>query len=137
MGAKVRGGTIGPKCRIGGEVEASIVQGYANKYHDGFLGHSYIGAWVNLAAGTQTSDLRNDYGTIKVTVAGQRVSTGQTKVGSFIGDHSKTGLGALLNTGSVIGAFCNVLPSGSLLPQEVPSFCQVYFGQIRELTERK
>jgi UDP-N-acetylglucosamine diphosphorylase/glucosamine-1-phosphate N-acetyltransferase len=132
MGAKVRGGTIGPKCRIGGEVEASIVQGFANKYHDGFLGHSYIGAWVNLAAGTQTSDLRNDYGTIKVAVGGQRVSTGRTKVGSFIGDHSKTGLGALLNTGSVIGAFSNVLPSGSLLPQEVPSFCQVYYGQIRE-----
>jgi UDP-N-acetylglucosamine diphosphorylase / glucose-1-phosphate thymidylyltransferase / UDP-N-acetylgalactosamine diphosphorylase / glucosamine-1-phosphate N-acetyltransferase / galactosamine-1-phosphate N-acetyltransferase len=132
MGAKLRGGTIGPKCRIGGEVEASIVQGYANKYHDGFLGHSYIGAWVNLAAGTHTSDLRNDYGTIKVTVAGQRIATGRTKIGSFIGDHSKTGLGALLNTGSAIGVFCNVLPSGSLLPQEVPSFCQVYFGQIRE-----
>src|SRR4029077_11502764 len=93
MGAKLRGGTIGPKCRIGGEVEASIVQGQSNKYHDGFLGHSYIGQWVNLAAGTQTSDLRNDYGPIRVTVAGQRIATGRTKVGSFIGDHSKTGLG--------------------------------------------
>ena len=132
MGAKLRGGTIGPKCRIGGEVEASIVQGQSNKYHDGFLGHSYIGEWVNLAAGTQTSDLRNDYGPIRVTVAGQRIASGRTKIGSFIGDHSKTGLGVLLNTGSAIGAFCNVLPSGSLLPQVVPSFCQVHFGQIRE-----
>lgn len=132
MGAKLRGGTIGPKCRIGGEVEASIVQGYSNKYHDGFLGHSYIGSWVNLAAGTQTSDLRNDYGLVKVSVANQRISTGRTKVGSFIGDHSKTGLGALLNTGTVIGTYCNVLPAGSLLPQVVPSFCMVNHGKIQE-----
>jgi UDP-N-acetylglucosamine diphosphorylase/glucosamine-1-phosphate N-acetyltransferase len=132
MGAKLRGGTVGPHCRIGGEVEASIVHGHSNKYHDGFLGHSYVGEWVNLAAGTQTSDLRNDYGQVKVTVAGQRVATGRTKVGSFIGDHSKTGLGALLNTGSVIGAFCNVLAAGFLLPQVVPSFCQVNHGQVQE-----
>lgn len=132
MGAKIRGGSIGPGCRIGGEVEASIIQGRSNKYHDGFLGHSYIGEWVNLAAGTQTSDLRNDYGTVRVTVAGQRSATGLTKVGSFIGDHSKTGLGALLNTGSVIGAFTNVLPAGFLLPQVIPSFCQVTHGQIEE-----
>ncbi len=132
MGAKLRGGTIGAKCRIGGEVEASIVQGYSNKYHDGFLGHSYIGSWVNLAAGTQTSDLRNDYGNVRVTVAGERVATGKSKIGSFIGDHSKTGLGALLNTGSVIGVFANVLPAGFLLPQVVPSFCQVNYGQVQE-----
>jgi UDP-N-acetylglucosamine diphosphorylase/glucosamine-1-phosphate N-acetyltransferase len=132
VGAKLRGGTIGPQCRIGGEVEASIVQGHSNKYHDGFLGHSYIGQWVNLAAGTQTSDLRNDYGPIRVTVAGQRIDTGRTKVGSFIGDHSKSGLGVLLNTGSVIGAFCNLLPSGFLLPPAVPSFCQASHSQIQE-----
>jgi UDP-N-acetylglucosamine diphosphorylase/glucosamine-1-phosphate N-acetyltransferase len=131
-GAKLRGGTIGPKCRIGGEVEASIVLGHSNKYHDGFLGHSYVGEWVNLAAGTQTSDLRNDYGPIRVTVAGQRIASGRTKIGSFIGDHTKTGLAALLNTGSVIGPFCNLLPSGSLLPLVVPSFCQVQHGQIQE-----
>ncbi len=137
VGAKLRGGTIGPKCRIGGEVEASIVQGHSNKYHDGFLGHSYIGEWVNLAAGTQTSDLRNDYGMVRVTVAGRRVTTGLNKVGSFIGDHSKTGLGALLNTGSAIGAFCNLLPAGNLLPQVVPSFCQVHYGQIREQADMR
>ena len=97
MGAKIRAGTtLGPQCRIGGEVECAIVQGHAKKYHDGFLGHSYIGEWVNLAAATQSSDLRNDYGTIKVTVNGQRMSTGRTKVGSFIGDHTKSGLGVLL-----------------------------------------
>jgi UDP-N-acetylglucosamine diphosphorylase/glucosamine-1-phosphate N-acetyltransferase len=132
LGAKLRGGSIGPQCRIGGEVEASILQGHSNKYHDGFLGHSYVGAWVNLAAGTQTSDLRNDYGKVRVSVGGQQVATGLGKVGSFLGDHTKTGLGALLNTGSVIGTFCNLLPTGSLLPRTVPSFCQVNHGQIQE-----
>ncbi len=135
VGAKLRGSTIGPGCRIGGEVEASIVHGHSNKYHDGFLGHSYIGEWVNLAAGTQTSDLRNDYGPIKVTITGERIATGRTKVGSFIGDHTKTGLGAFLNTGSAIGAFCNLLPSGTYLPATVPSFCQVRGGQLQERTD--
>ena len=70
-GAKIRAGTtLGPDCRIGGEVEASIVQGHSNKYHDGFLGHAYLGEWVNLGAGTQNSDLRNDYG--EVVGDGQR-----------------------------------------------------------------
>jgi UDP-N-acetylglucosamine diphosphorylase / glucose-1-phosphate thymidylyltransferase / UDP-N-acetylgalactosamine diphosphorylase / glucosamine-1-phosphate N-acetyltransferase / galactosamine-1-phosphate N-acetyltransferase len=133
MGAKIRAGTtLGPQCRIGGEVECSIVQGHTNKYHEGFLGHSYLGEWVNLAAATQTSDLRNDYGSVKVTVNGQRMSTGRTKVGSFIGDHTKSGLGVLLNTGSVIGAFCNLLASGTLLPSVVPSFCQVQYGHVVE-----
>jgi UDP-N-acetylglucosamine diphosphorylase/glucosamine-1-phosphate N-acetyltransferase len=134
VGAKLRAdSTIGPCSRIGGEVESSIVQGYSNKYHDGFLGHSYIGEWVNLAAGTQTSDLRNDYDAVRVTVNGERRSTGRAKVGSFIGDHTKTGLGALLNTGSTVGAFANLLPSGSLLPQVIPSFCQVRHGQLHDV----
>ncbi len=77
QGAKVRAGTtLGPDCRIGGEVECSIVQGHSNKYHDGFLGHAYIGEWVNLGAGTQNSDLRNDYGEITVTVNGRLVRHG-------------------------------------------------------------
>jgi UDP-N-acetylglucosamine diphosphorylase/glucosamine-1-phosphate N-acetyltransferase len=123
LGAKVRAGTtLGPHCRIGGEVEASIVQGYSNKYHDGFLGHSYIGEWVNLGAGTCNSDLRNDYGEVAVTVAGRRTPTGLTKVGCFLGDHTKTGLGTLLNTGTNAGAFCNLLPSGGFLPKYLPSF---------------
>jgi UDP-N-acetylglucosamine diphosphorylase/glucosamine-1-phosphate N-acetyltransferase len=122
LGAKLRGGTIGPKCRIGGEFETSIVQGYSNKYHDGFLGHSYVGEWVNLAAGTQTSDLRNDYGPIRVSISGLRVPTGRTKVGSYIGDHTKTGLNTLLNCGTAIGVFCNLLPTGTYLPTAIPAF---------------
>ena len=132
LGAKLRGGTLGPQCRVGGEFEASIMQGYTNKYHDGFLGHSYVGSWVNLAAGTQISDLRNDYGQVGVTIAGSKVLTGLSKVGAFLGDHTKTGLNTLLNTGTVAGAFCNLLPSGSLLPRTIPSFCQFYQGQLQE-----
>jgi UDP-N-acetylglucosamine diphosphorylase/glucosamine-1-phosphate N-acetyltransferase len=121
-GAKIRAGTtLGPDCRIGGEVECSIVQGHSNKYHEGFLGHAYVGEWVNLGAGTQNSDLRNDYGEITVTVNGRRVNTGLTKVGCFLGDHVKAGLGALLNTGTNAGIFCNLLP-GRLLPKYIPSF---------------
>jgi UDP-N-acetylglucosamine diphosphorylase/glucosamine-1-phosphate N-acetyltransferase len=133
-GAKVRAGTtFGPECRIGGEVESSIVQGFTNKYHDGFLGHSYVGEWVNLGAGTHTSDLRNDYDTVKVYVNGQRRSTGRTKVGTYIGDHTKTALATLFNTGSAIGAFVSLVPSGPLMPPVVPSFCQVNRGQVQEL----
>src|SRR6185503_8240379 len=99
--ANLRGGvTLGPNCRIGGEVEASIVHGHSNKYHEGFLGHSYVGEWVNLAAGTHNSDLRNDYGPIPMVLRSERFDTGHTKIGCFIGDHSKTGLGTLINAGS-------------------------------------
>jgi UDP-N-acetylglucosamine diphosphorylase/glucosamine-1-phosphate N-acetyltransferase len=121
-GAKIRAGTtLGPDCRIGGEVECSIMHGHSNKYHDGFLGHAYVGEWVNLGAGTQNSDLRNDYGEISMTVNGRRVRTGLTKVGCFLGDHTKTALGTLLNTGTNAGIFCNLLPGG-LLPKYIPSF---------------
>jgi UDP-N-acetylglucosamine diphosphorylase/glucosamine-1-phosphate N-acetyltransferase len=133
LGAKIRGGTtIGPNCRIGGEVEASIFQGYSNKYHDGFVGHSYIGQWVNFGAGSHVSDLRNDYTDIVVAVSGESVPTGLTKVGCFIGDHTKTGLGALLNAGTSIGIFCNLLPAGRLLPKHLPSFTSWWNGALRD-----
>jgi UDP-N-acetylglucosamine diphosphorylase/glucosamine-1-phosphate N-acetyltransferase len=133
LGAKVRGGTtLGPDCRIGGEVEASIVHGHTNKYHDGFLGHSYLGEWVNLGAGTHNSDLRNDYGEVTVRVCGRPVGTGLTKVGCFLGDHTKTGLGTLLNTGTSAGVFCNLLPSGTYLPKHVPSFCSWWNGSLAD-----
>lgn len=123
LGAKVRAGTtIGPHCRVGGEVECSVVLGYANKYHDGFLGHSYVGEWVNLAAGTITGDLRFDYRPVSVASGRSRLSTGRTKLGSLIGDHAKTGLGVLLDCGATLGAFAQVLPTGTLAPRSVPSF---------------
>lgn len=134
LSAKIRGGTsIGPHCRIGGEVECSIVLGYTNKYHDGFLGHSYLGEWVNLAAGTSTGDLRFDYQPVSVPMGGEEVSTGQTKLGSMIGDHAKTGLGVLLNCGTTLGAFAQVLPTGTFSPRIVPSFHRAGADGVKEL----
>jgi UDP-N-acetylglucosamine diphosphorylase/glucosamine-1-phosphate N-acetyltransferase len=122
--------SIGPNCRIGGEVEAAIVHGYSNKYHEGFLGHAYIGEWVNLGAITSNSDLRNDYGEVFVPLQGDPVPTGQAKVGCFIGDHTRTGMGSMLNTGTAIGVMCNILPAGILLPKHVPSFAMVSYGRV-------
>lgn len=135
LGAKVNGSTIGPVCRVGGEVEESIIQGFSNKAHEGFLGHSYLGEWVNFGAGTQTSDLRNDYGPVSVVIGGRSVNTERTKVGSIVGDHTKTGLNTLLNTGSVIGPFCNLLASSSFCPKVVPSFCSFWHGRLQDRTD--
>jgi len=122
--------SIGPNCRIGGEVEAAIVHGFSNKYHEGFLGHAYVGEWVNLGAITSNSDLRNDYGEVHVPLQGDPIPTGQAKVGCFIGDHTRTGMGSMLNTGTAIGVMCNVLPAGILLPKHVPSFTAVSYGRV-------
>jgi UDP-N-acetylglucosamine diphosphorylase/glucosamine-1-phosphate N-acetyltransferase len=130
--ARIHGGSIGPYCRIGGEVEGSIVHGYSNKAHDGFLGHSYVGEWVNLAAGTQTSDLRTDYAPIRMTLDGKSVDTGLLKIGTFFGDHTKTSLNTLFNTGSRIGVFGQLLGGGELLPRSVPSFCRTARGKLHE-----
>ena len=129
--ANIRGSvSIGPNCRIGGEVEDSIVHGFSNKYHEGFLGHAYVGEWVNLGAITSNSDLRNDYGEVFVPLQGEPVASGQAKVGCFIGDHARTGMGSMLNTGTAIGVMCNVLPAGVLLPKHVPSFTAVLYGRV-------
>ena len=131
LGAKIREGcSFGPVCRIGGEVEESIVQGYSNKYHDGFLGHAYVGEWVNLGALTTNSDLKNDYSTVQVYLKGKLVDTGELKVGSFIGDHTKTSIGTLLNTGTTIGIMCNIVGVGALPPKYVPSFSLFVNGKI-------
>jgi UDP-N-acetylglucosamine diphosphorylase/glucosamine-1-phosphate N-acetyltransferase len=129
--ANLRGGvTLGPNCRIGGEVEHSIVHGFSNKYHEGFLGHAYVGEWVNLGAITSNSDLRNDYGEVFVPLQGDPVPTGMAKVGCFLGDHTRTGLGSMLNTGTAVGVMCNILPAGPLLPKHVPSFTAVLYGRV-------
>jgi UDP-N-acetylglucosamine diphosphorylase/glucosamine-1-phosphate N-acetyltransferase len=132
LGAKCRSGnTFGPCCRIGGEVEESIIHGYSNKYHDGFIGHSYIGEWVNLGALTTNSDLKNDYSTVSITLEGQgAINTGSTKVGSFIGDHTKTSIGTLLNTGCYIGAMAIIMATGKPLPKFIPSFAWFVEGVV-------
>ncbi|WP_010585158.1 putative sugar nucleotidyl transferase [Schlesneria paludicola] len=129
--ANVREGTsIGPICRVGGEIEGSILHGYVNKYHDGFLGHSYICPWVNLGAMTTNSDLKNDYSPVKIPLRGESINSGELKVGCFIGDHTKTAIGSLFNTGSSIGVMCLVLPDGELLPKHIPSFSRIWHGDL-------
>lgn len=134
LGAKCReGNSIGPVCRVGGEIEETIIQGYSNKYHDGFLGHAYLGEWVNLGALTSNSDLKNDYSSVSVVLDGQHaIDTGSTKVGSLIGDHTKTSIGTLLNTGACVGAMCMLLANGRLLPKFIPSFCWHYNGALTQ-----
>jgi UDP-N-acetylglucosamine diphosphorylase / glucose-1-phosphate thymidylyltransferase / UDP-N-acetylgalactosamine diphosphorylase / glucosamine-1-phosphate N-acetyltransferase / galactosamine-1-phosphate N-acetyltransferase len=135
MGAKLRGGSIGPQCRVGGEVEASILHGYSNKAHDGFLGHSYVGEWVNLAAGTQVSDLRADYGTVGFRIGGRTIDSGLMKAGAYFGDHAKTSINALINTGTLCGPFSQLLTNGGLLPRVAPAFCRVAHGRLQERTD--
>lgn len=121
-GTSIRGDTtIGPVCKVGGEIEASIIHGYTNKQHDGFLGHSYLGQWINLGADTVTSDLKNTYGTIRAMINGVGVETGRHFVGSIIGDHAKTGIGTILPTGCIVGAGSNVFTQRAV-PKFVPSF---------------
>jgi UDP-N-acetylglucosamine diphosphorylase/glucosamine-1-phosphate N-acetyltransferase len=132
VGGKIREGcTIGPVCRVGGEVEESIIHGYSNKYHDGFLGHAYVGEWVNLGGITTNSDLKNDYSSVQVYVRGELMDSGSTKVGSFIGDHTKTSIGTYLNTGTVLGVGCNILASGGVLTLKyIPSFCWFFNNHL-------
>lgn len=120
--ATIREGvTAGPHCRIGGEISSSILHGYANKQHEGFLGHSYVGEWVNLGAGTITSNLKNTYGRIRVMLNGHMVDSGQQFIGTMFGDHAKTGIGTILPTGCVLGLSANVFTRAPV-PKFVPSF---------------
>ncbi|MEO5930201.1 MAG: putative sugar nucleotidyl transferase [Candidatus Kapaibacterium sp.] len=129
IGAKIYEGTsIGPYCKVGGEVENSIILGYSNKQHDGFLGHSYLGCWVNLGADTNTSDLKNNYGTIRVVLDGRQIDTGRMFLGSLIGDQSKTGINTMLNTGTVIGVAANIF-GGGFAEKSIPSFAWGGFGE--------
>jgi UDP-N-acetylglucosamine diphosphorylase/glucosamine-1-phosphate N-acetyltransferase len=121
LGGDIRGSAIGPVCRVRGEVADSVFLGYGNKAHDGFVGHSVIGRWVNLGAGTITSNLKNTYGTVRLDIAGERIETGRLNVGSFFGDHSKTAIGTLLSTGTVVGVGASV-HGGGQPPRWVPPF---------------
>lgn len=121
-GARVYSSSIGQHCRIGGEVADSVFHAYVNKAHEGFIGHSYVGAWVNFGALTTNSDLKNNYSNISLVVDGKAVDSGSIKVGSFVGDHSKFGIGTLLNTGINIGISCNIFGGSLIADKEVASF---------------
>ena len=124
VGAKMRGDTsIGPHCKIGGEVSNSILFGYSNKGHDGFLGNSVLGEWCNLGADTNTSNLKNNYEAVKLWsyAKGGFVSTGLQFCGLMMGDHSKCGINTMFNTGTVVGVGANIFGDG--YPRNfVPSF---------------
>ncbi|MFQ5591166.1 MAG: putative sugar nucleotidyl transferase [Phycisphaerae bacterium] len=115
------GNVIGPVCKIGGEVQGCIIDGYTNKQHLGFLGHSYVGSWVNLGAGCTNSDLKNTYGAVRVPVDRQEVDTGLQFFGAIIADHAKIGINVTIPTGAVIGLAATVATS-RVLPKFVPSF---------------
>jgi len=113
--------SIGSNCKIGGEVEDVIILPYTNKQHAGFIGHSYLGSWVNLGADTNCSDLKNNYSTIKVKLNGETIDTGSQFLGVIIGDHSKSAINTMFNTGTVIGVSSNIFDAG--FPEKyIPSF---------------
>ena len=124
MGAKIYGATtIGPFCKVGGEISNVIFQSYSNKGHDGFLGNSYIGEWCNLGADTNVSNLKNNYDSVSSYCYEQKeeVNTGLQFLGLFMGDHSKTGINTMFNTGSVVGVSCNLYGAG-FFPKHMLSF---------------
>ncbi len=124
LGAKIRPNTsIGPYCKIGGEVGMSIMFGYSNKGHDGFMGCAVIGEWCNWGAATNNSNLKNDFGTVSMYHYGSQSfeDTGELFAGLIMADYSKTAIGTCLNTGTVVGVCCNVMAAG-FPERHIPSF---------------
>jgi len=136
LNTKIYGATtLGPYCKVGGEVNNSVLMAYSNKGHDGFLGNSVIGEWCNLGADTNNSNLKNNYATVKLWhyETGRFANTGLQFCGLIMGDHSKCGINTMFNTGTVIGVSANVFGSG--FPRNfVPSFS---WGGASGFTEYK
>jgi UDP-N-acetylglucosamine diphosphorylase/glucosamine-1-phosphate N-acetyltransferase len=136
LSTKVYGpSTIGPHCKVGGEINNSVVFGYSNKAHDGFIGNSVIGEWCNLGADTNNSNLKNNYGSVKLYnyVNHKQVDTGLQFCGLIMGDHSKCGINTMFNTGTVVGVGANIF-GGGFPPTHIPSFS---WGGADEMVEYK
>lgn len=131
LGGSVSASSVGPVCKVRGELTHSVLLGWSNKSHDGYLGRAMLGRWVNLGAGTTNSDMKNNLGTIRLWTPDGEEDTGLIKVGCFLGDHVKTGVGTLINTGTVIGAGSNVF-GGLMPPRVVPAFS---WGSGSDLSE--
>lgn len=121
-GSEVVGGTIrhcafGPRCKVSGELASTVFVGYGNKVHDGFVGHSVVGRWVNLGAGTTTSNLKSTYGPVRLQIRDARLETGRQFFGTLFGDHVKVAIGTMLDTGTVVGTGASVFG-----PQRPPKF---------------
>lgn len=124
MGCKIYGPTsIGDECRIGGEISNAVFLGYSNKGHDGFLGNSVIGKWCNLGAATNTSNLKSNYSTVRLWSDQTKKfeESGLQFCGLIMGDHSKSGINTMFNTGTVVGPGCNIF-GGGFQPKHIPSF---------------
>lgn len=128
LGGPIGPGALGPVCRVRGEFAESVALGYVNKQHDGHIGHAYLGRWVNLGAGTTNSDLKNTYGSVRLQTARGEVDTGALKLGCLLGDHVRTAIGTLLNTGTIVGAGSNLFGTG-MPPKRVPPFAWGYGPQ--------
>lgn len=124
---------VGRQAKVGGEISASIIEAYSNKQHSGFLGHSYLGHWVNLGAGTSNSNLKNTYGTIRMETATEKIDTGMQFMGCIIGDYTKSAINTSIFTGKLIGA-CSMLYG--FVTTNVPSFVNYArsFGQMTDMS---
>ena len=128
--------SIGKVCKVGGEVEGAVIMPYSNKQHAGFIGHAYLGSWVNLGADTNNSDLKNNYSTVKAYVNGKMIDSGSQFLGLTMGDHSKSAINTMFNTGTVVGFSCNIFGSG--FPDKfVPSFTWGGAGESKEYDVEK
>ncbi len=135
MGAKIYGATsIGPYSVVAGEIKNSVIFGFSNKAHDGYLGDSVIGEWCNMGAGTTNSNLKNNAGVVRIWTPKGQVDAGM-KCGVLMGDYSRTAVNTSINTGTVIGVSCNVFGSG-LTPKYIPSFSWGSDGVQRYIFER-
>ena len=142
-GAKLRGNiSMGTTCKVGGEVEDVIIHAYSNKQHDGFLGHSYIGEWVNLGANTNNSDLKNNYSNIRLCLSKDlEINTMQQFLGVLIGDYTKSGISTMFNSGTVVGLGANIFGS-DFQPKFIESFSwgggeeKTKFDKFIETSER-
>ena len=133
---RIAASSIGDTCKVHGELVNTILVGHSNKGHDGFIGHSMLGRWVNLGAGTITSNLKNTYGTVQLwTPSGVR-ETEMQFLGTLFGDHVKTGIGTSLTTGCVLGAGANVFGS-AMPPKVVAPFAWGEAGAVRDISRRQ
>lgn len=123
---------INNDCKVSGEIHSCIFQPYSNKAHEGFLGHSFIGSWANLGAGTTTSNLKNNYSSVKVKWNGELLDTESIFFGSIIGEHVKTAIGTTLNTGTVIEMGCNIVAQ-SFPPRHIPAFSLFYKDKLMKI----
>lgn len=128
---QLHGVFAGPECRLGGEIEETQLQGYANKQHHGFLGHAAVGEWVNLGAGATNSDLKNNYGSVRVEMGGRSLDSGRRFLGCCLGDHVKLGIQGRLNTGTVLEPFTNWF-GADFPPKGLPAFSWGGEGRLEE-----